>query len=240
MSTRARFLSWIACLFVFCGVLTATPAAAQTTEPYDVSDFSELEMGVRGTAYVSQGNTESLEITGPADVIEDIRVDVSNGRLTIDYVEKNWVSRFFSGDRDNVEVRVSMTVVNDLSVNGAGSMVGETSIESDDLRLGVSGAGEMEFDLAAQTVRTEISGAGDMSLSGSASEHTIQISGAGEVDAANLETAESSIRVSGAGQCTVHATTTLDVSVSGAGSVRYKGQPKISQSVSGAGSVKAL
>ena len=239
MSFRFRSLGWIAGLALLCGLIVP-PTAAQTTETYDVSGFSELEMGVRGTAYVSQGGTESLEITGPEDVLEDIRVDVSNGRLTIDYTEQNWVSRFFSGDRDEVEVRVTMSRINDLSVNGAGTIVGETSIESGDLRLGVSGAGEMDLDLDAQTLRTEISGAGEMTLSGSTAEHTIQISGAGEVDAANLETADSSIRVSGAGQCTVHATNTLDVSVSGAGSVRYKGQPKVSQSVSGAGSVKAL
>lgn len=236
-SRRISLTSLVAALLLFAGVGTA---GAQTTETYDVSGYSEFEMGVRGTAYVSQGDTESLEITGPADVIEDIDVRVEGNRLVLDYGERNWVERFFSGDQDEVEVRVSMTTVEDLSVNGAGTIVGETPIEAGDLRVGVSGAGEVELDVSASSLRSEISGAGEMDLRGSADSHTIQISGAGEVRAADLETADSSIQVSGAGECEVHATNTLDVSVSGAGSVRYRGQPKISQNVSGAGSVEAM
>jgi len=220
--------------------LTPAPAQAQTTETYDVSDFSALDIGIRATVSLSQGDTESLSITGPEDVLADIEASVDNGRLTVEYGPRNWIERFFTGEKDAVDVEVTMSSIESLSVSGGAEVVGATSIEAAELRVGVGGAGEIELDITADRLRSEISGAGEMHLKGSAESHRIEISGAGTVRAADLETSESSIRVSGAGECEVYATSRLDVTVSGAGTVRYRGEPRISQRVSGAASVKAL
>lgn len=220
--------------------LTPAPVQAQTTETYDVSGFTALDIGIRGTVSLSQGDSESLSITGPDDVLSDIDVSVDNGRLTIQYGPRNWIERFFTGEADAVDVDVTMSSIESLSVSGGAEVVGATPIEAGELRVGVSGAGEIELDITADRLRSEISGAGEMHLQGTAESHRIEISGAGTVRAADLETRESSIRVSGAGECEVYATSRLDVAVSGAGTVRYRGEPRISQSVSGAASVKAL
>lgn len=242
MILRSRLARLFSCLLiaVLIGALAPAPAAAQTTETYDVSGFSKLDIGVRGTVSLSQGDTESLTITGPEDVVSDIEVEVINGRLTVDYGPKNWIEQFFSGEEDAVEVEVSMSTVEEVMVSGGSEIIGATPIEADNLRVGVSGAGEIDLQISANRLRSEISGAGEMNLEGSADTHDIDISGAGTVRAADLETSSSSIRVSGAGECEVYATSDLDVDVSGAGTVRYRGEPTISQSVSGAASVKAL
>ena len=110
-SRRLPLSSLIAALLLVVGVSTAS---AQSTETYDVDRFTELEMAVRGTAYVSQGGTQSVEITGSEDVLEDLDVRVRNGRLVVGYANRNWVEEYFTGNDDEVEVRVTMTGVNDL------------------------------------------------------------------------------------------------------------------------------
>jgi len=242
MIPRSRIARLFSCLLIaaLIGALAPAPAAAQTTETYDVSGFSKLDIGVRGTVSLSQGDTESLTITGPEDVVSDIEVEVINDRLTVDYGPKNWIKQFFSGEEDAVEVEVSMSTIEEIMVSGGSEIIGATPIEADDLRVGVSGAGEIDLQISANRLRSEISGAGEMNLEGSADTHEIDISGAGTVRAADLETSSSSVRVSGAGECEVYATSDLDVDVSGAGTVRYRGEPTISQNVSGAASVKAL
>jgi hypothetical protein len=242
MIPRSRLAPLLSCLLIaaLTVALAPAPAGAQTTETYDVSGFSKLEIGIRGTVSLSQGDTESLTITGPEDVVADIEVEVVNGRLTVDYGPKNWIEQFFSGEEDAVEVEVSMSTVEAILVSGGSEIIGATPIEADDLRVGVSGAGEIDLQISASRLRSEISGAGEMNLEGSADAHEIDISGAGTVRAADLKTNSSSVRVSGAGECEVYATADLSVDVSGAGTVRYRGEPTISQSVSGAASVKAL
>ena len=66
----------------------------------------------------------------------------------------------------------------------------------------------------------------------------VRISGAGQYNAANLESKNSEILVSGFGQAFVNVSNSLNVNVSGAATVKYKGDPKtINQNISGGGKV---
>ncbi len=82
------------------------------------------------------------------------------------------------------------------------------------------------------------SGALDATVSGRVDRQTVRISGAGEYRAANLASADASVRVSGAGRVVVNAQRTLEVSLSGAGNVEYLGNPRVIEHVSGVGRVK--
>jgi hypothetical protein len=66
------------------------------------------------------------------------------------------------------------------------------------------------------------------------------MSGLGNYNAGDLESADATVTLTGAGSATVWAEHTLNVKISGAGNVSYYGSPQVSQSISGAGAVNSL
>ena len=68
----------------------------------------------------------------------------------------------------------------------------------------------------------------------------MDISGFGSFHGADLATQTAAITISGAGNATVWAKTSLNVEISGTGSVSYYGAPQVSREVSGLGSVNSL
>ena len=98
-------------------------------------------------------------------------------------------------------------------------------------------------DIKATIVIPEVSfvaitGAADFELSGSRQEVLdIHITGTGNVNAFPLEVVNCTIQISGAGNCEVNVTNSLDVYVSGVGNIFYKGNPTLSSDISGVGHV---
>lgn len=244
----ARRLSLVSLFFLLLS-LSSAPVNAQDTDrrTFEADGFDAVSVSVYGTAHIRQGDTHDVAIDGPPDILDAIVVEVDDQTLKVQYRDRNFLDRLFSGDwfdgydrEEAVDVYVTLPTVRALSLRGTARLIGETPLSSDDLLLSVSGTGSVDAEVDAQSLQTNLSGAGDVSLRGTATSHSITISGAGEIVADDLETETASIQVSGAGECRVHVTRQLDVSVSGAGSVRYKGSPRITQQVSGVGSVKAL
>lgn len=241
-----RFAALVLFLFLAGSML---PASAQDTDrrSYDVDGFHALGMSVYGTAYVSQGDAFSVEIDGPTRILDAIEVSVKGDQLTIEYEQRGFLERLFSGDwfdgydrEEAVDVYVTLPEVSALSISGTARLIGETPLRSDALALRISGAGEVTAEVEVESLTSSMSGSGEMRLTGTAGSHEITISGAGKVAAEELATRRASIQVSGAGECVVHTTDALDVRVSGAGSVRYKGSPRVTRQVSGVGTVRAL
>jgi hypothetical protein len=68
----------------------------------------------------------------------------------------------------------------------------------------------------------------------------IYITGTGDVNTLDLPVNECSIIINGAGNCEVHADSSLEVDISGVGNVFYTGHPALSTDISGVGMVTAL
>ena len=96
----------------------------------------------------------------------------------------------------------------------------------------------MTFDV--KSLEIDISGAGELKLDGRSEVFAIEIRGAGEVDARDMETRRTSVRISGAGDVAVNASEMLEVSITGAGAVGYRGNPRIEKSIKGAGDIIPL
>ena len=97
------------------------------------------------------------------------------------------------------------------------------------------------MDLHAPEVQAEMSGSGDINLSGEAKKFEGSLSGSGSIQAMNLKTEETSIRISGSGDADVFASAKLDVRVTGSGDVRYKGGvQQVTSNITGSGSVKKM
>lgn len=201
-----------------------------------VGSFNSIEVGGSMDVRVSQSATPAVKIHADDNLIQYIDVYTEGNRLVVH--QKPGFNLYPSG---KVSVDVSAPELKEIDVSGAGSIIGETPFTSNsEMKMHVSGSGDVRMDINAPTITAETSGAGKIVLTGQAKDFKAEIDGAGDVDCYNLATENTSIEVSGAGNAHVNASKRLDVHVSGAGDVRYKGNPSINQEISGAGSIKKV
>src|SRR5258706_1122456 len=201
-------------------------AFSQGTGVKQLYPFTSVNITGRGKVSVTQDANHTLR-TEPADKGEKISATVSGNTLSIDAPS-------------DATVYISMKEIEELSVSGWGSIMSESPIKSENLRLTIGGSGKIEIkDADVKKLTADISGLGKITVSGKAETTEINIPGSGKIDAAGLKTATCNATISGVGKCTVDVTDNLNVSISGSGSVNYVNPPKnISKSISGIGKVR--
>jgi len=239
-----------ACGLLLCGMLAdTTPTRAQdrTRQTRSVAAFTEVTFAVPGTLRVRQGTPRSVELDGPEQALDRIETVVEDGRLEVRTPEErvlsgliDWLLGGTEPDTAPVDVYVTMPTVEALTVAGAGTLVAETPIESDDLNLVLAGAGNVDAELSATRLDLTVAGAGDALLRGRADAATVECAGAGTVRAPDLRVATADVQAAGAGDIMLHVTDRLTADLAGATSVRYRGQPTVEREIDGGGSVQPL
>ena len=219
---------------ILCFALISTESFAQK-QKRQVDGFDEISLGISGDLYLRQGSQTNLELEGDSDELDDIITEVKGNALVIKY--KNNVRWGFR--RDRVTIYLTMPEISVVSLGGSGKIIGENTIESDNLSLSVSGSGRIELEIEADELEQKISGSGSISVSGNADRADISISGSGNLDALDLEVDACVVKISGSGRCKIYVGDSLEANISGSGSVYYKGDPdKIRSNVSGSGKVR--
>jgi hypothetical protein len=246
MKTRTLIIPFIlvSLLLVSCGLLTnfgvrvVTPSNNIISENRDVAGFSTIDFSTFGKVNVMQGDTETLNISGPDNLVAEIITTVSNGTLVIKTKDNITVSSL-----DSIHMLTFTLVVKDLTsvnISGAGDIQIET-LSTPSMDLSMSGAGRVQMNqLTTDNLKVDLSGLGGLDISGSASQATIDISGAGNVNAPDLQIKTATVNISGLGGATVWVTEQLSGEISGAGGVSYYGSPQTSTTTSGLGQFKSL
>jgi len=232
-------MSVISCNFLTnMDINVITPSDVNISENRAVSGFDAIEFSAYGKMNIIQGDVESLNISGPDNIVPEIRTTVRNGTLVID-------------TRDNLTVRptsqenpLTFTLVvkelTSLDVSGLGEVQIEP-LSTPRILYNMSGAGSIvQNQITTEEINIDLSGLGGIEISGQAIQGSIEISGAGSVDAADLQLNTATVNMSGLGGATLWVTDQLTGDISGAGSVSYYGDPQTSTTSSGLGNFKSL
>ena len=223
-------------LALVTGILFAvsvTTGFGQVKQERDVPDFHEVALSISGDLYITQGNTQKVEIESSERNLELIETEVNNGVLHIKC--EKWTSSI----KGPVTIWVTAPQYSGLYLSGSGKIIAEGSIETDEMELKISGSGTIDLsDLKGAEIEAAISGSGDIILNGTAEELGLSISGSGNLLAESLKVGEGSIRISGSGGCKINATDELEIKISGSGDVTYYGNPVINASTSGSGKIR--
>jgi hypothetical protein len=210
-----------------------------TTQQREVSPFNRVDFRGIGRLILSQGAKQSVAVTASETVISHVRTEVRDGVLV---VSLRWwpgmLLRF--AEMKTLEVQVAAEELAGLKVSGAGIVESREGLRVKEMEITLSGAGEIRLELEGRRIGTYLTGAGRIVLWGQAEEQVIHLTGAGSVQAERLISRNAQIQSSGAGECRVHATKSLDVRLRGAGAVRYLGNPQIQSRVTGAGTLTSM
>ncbi|MFT7775974.1 head GIN domain-containing protein [Roseateles sp.] len=223
----------------------AHPAQAARTAPvalpagpgkvYAPGAFDRLELGGAARVVLVQGDRDQAFIAGDDEAQKGVEVELADRQLVIRPTGgwKIWRN-------GKLFVQVEMRDLRQLSVSGASDVQAPGPVRADQLKLSISGAGNVRLDqLDARQLVFTISGAGDAQLGGHVGEMALQISGKGKVIADRLQAQRARVNVSGLGNVVLWVTDELSAHISGVGSVDYFGNPAVQRSVSGMGSINA-
>jgi len=190
------------------------------SESRNVNGFDHLSFEGFGKMFISQGDEEALRIEAEDNILPLITTEVRNGTLFVAVKDLPVGSPIWGRNiqpTKPVNFYLITTGLNQLDLSGAG-IIEASDLDSDQLVVNISGAGEII-------------------LSGQVTSQDVILSGAGAYNAQRLESESVDLSISGAGGAMVWAKDHLDVTISGIGSVSYFGNPEIRQNISGLGSL---
>lgn len=223
-------------------LLITAPLFASKIDLLPVNE--ERNVGEYDAIYVSgwfdvtlvDGEEGVISLEGKANILKNIKTEVKNGKLLIEW-DKDVNSNLFKG-MSKVAITIPVEEINAVKLAGSGSIVGETTLQSDSFGTTLSGSGTLDLRVETNSLSSTISGSGKTVLSGTAHEFEVQISGSGDVRAFELKAEDVRASISGSAKIKVNANTSITARISGSGDVRYIGDAtKIDSKVSGSGSV---
>lgn len=222
-----------------CVVVSLSEKAGPiTTQYYDYTDFTGIDVGHAFEVTVTQSDNYSISITAGENAFEHLDIHKDGSTLVIGV--DTWAINWFVSPK----LTVTMPVLTGLELSGASKCTACGFRSSSDMSVHLSGASELDLDMETGDFFTELSGASKLtgrliaassdielsgasyvSLTGSGGDIRIDGSGASHVDLLDFPVANAYIDFSGASRATLNVNGVLNVSLSGASSLEYTGSP---------------
>jgi len=198
-------------------VMAVLPLAAcgddgpRTSQSRDVPAFTKLANDSSVDVRVHVGAPQRLEVRAGENVIDDVRTDVRDGTLRLDFDHSGWGS-------SDVQVEVWTPALEAISSDGSGDIDAE-GVQAPAFALDTDGSGDVRVSGTTRTLRLTVDGSGNAKLAG-------------------LTAAQADVRAGGSGDTDVRADDRLTIEADGSGDVRYHGEPQLTQRHDGSGNVE--
>lgn len=253
-------------ILAFAFVLLAIASQAQTKMGviYDenvqvrkLPSFTSIRVSNAIELYISQSSKTDVAVSAKSDDYRNrIITEVVGGTLII-RMEDNY--KWWKWNEDyKAKAYVSVKELYALTGSGATNIKIINGLNTQKLKVILSGASDLKGDIKAGTLITELSGASsfkaklqanafslkgsgasDCEISGSGDDLIVDVSGATSVKMYDYIVKGASVEASGASDVNIHVTEMLKAQASGASSVDYKGNPRVSEKkTSGASDVR--
>ena len=202
------------------------------TEERTPVNASGIRVSTGIDVYLRQGDKPELTVEADENLHRHIIAREKNGILEI-YTDVNMRRA------KTKTVYVTLKEINTVATSSAGNITGISAIESDNIRIAASSAGDITLEIYAREVNAVISSSGDVTLNGEADILSAVLSSAGNLNAYNLRVKEAEVTASSAGDAGIYVTEKLSARASSAGDINYKGDPRyIDARASSAGSIR--
>jgi len=199
------------------------------TANYTLPAFDGVTNAIGADITLREDNTQTIEITAAENILDEIRLSVINGHLTID--------NYDCISSANIDIFISIPEVVSVHNIGSGDIFGDNRWDTNELDLRITGSGKIDAEFDANQLNADITGSGRMDLFGDVNLSVVTISGSGDINAFGMDADQQDIVISGSGNCEVVAIDQMDVVISGSGNVFYRGNPQISATITGAGNI---
>lgn len=202
------------------------------TEKRMLSAFKTLVLSGTGEIIYRASKTYSVTITADEALMNHIQSDVSGEKLTLS-LEKGT----YTNMKTQIHYIVEAPELGGLQIRGAGSFKAEDTLKNRNFIVDISGSGVVDTELNTDEIRITVSGNGNIQLSGSATSLDYTNSGMGTLDTLGLQLQRADVEINGTGNARLSVSDYLKVRIAGAGKVEYRGNPRLDYSASGSGNL---
>lgn len=232
MSTCKKIvLLSIALLFsASCRIFCTEGSGPVQTEKRELDGFKKIVLDLSADVKVIKADATSVVIEAQGNLMNKIKTNLRGNKLIIS-------SEGCITSDENICVRVYLSELEALEINGSGNINVPDTFIVDKIKLEINGSGDITGKFVAAKIDAEIKGSGNLTLTGSADRQDVEIFGSGNIKSQALICNEANIDVKGSGDVFVYAIKNLDVDVAGSGTVHYKGKPTVNSHIAGSGKV---
>lgn len=196
-------------------------------------DFDEIKVVQSISAEVVKSDTEKVIISAPSDIMEDILVDNTNGRLLIHFkpglqLSANKVSaKIFAKDFSKLEATSSARIEvkdqftqdkTEVEVSSSADIIG--NLEANDLDIDVSSSGSFRGKIWAVNLNAEASSSAKINIEGKATNAKIDVASSGAVNGENVVAKNAEIQASSSGRAHLGVIEKLSAKTSSSGNVK--------------------
>ena len=216
-------------------------------------NFDEIKVTQSIDAEVIKSGEEKVVISAPSDIIDDVLVENSGGKLYIHFKpginisSRNVRAKIYAKDFSKIEATSSASINvkdkftqerNAVEVSSSASISG--NLEANEMSIDVSSSGSFSGEIWAVNLKSEVTSSGEITVSGKTKNAEIEASSSGTFNAQHVVAEKAEIEASSSGSVSLSVSSQLNASASSAGDINVtrKGNLNvISQKESSGGSV---
>ncbi|MFY0626607.1 MAG: DUF2807 domain-containing protein [Reichenbachiella sp.] len=217
-----------------------------TSEIRQLDSFSELTVSNSIELIMEKGNENVAKIETEGVDVSDVLLDVSGLELKIKMASS--INSFWDFGFNNDKVKIRLTYVEDINsieAQNSTSVIGLTSLNTDQFELKVRNSAKTELEINANNVtinvsnsakanlivsskvsHTKISNSGKLNIKGNTKRQTARISNSGRLNAFAFKSDTAQVKVSNSGLANISVSNTLDGYASNSGEIAYQGSPE--------------
>lgn len=172
-------------------------------EKRQTGPFERVRLIGSPTVYYAQGNTTSVRVEAPEDLLEYVVTEVKDSSLNIRLNDqaKSIIKNFRFIQGDDIKVYVSSPDLIEVSLTGSGDFKSDQHVDTDNLRVELKGSGDIYFaDIICDNISTLLVGSGDINIDKVvAASSSIELVGSGDLKIAHEGVARTDILLKGSG-----------------------------------------
>jgi hypothetical protein len=224
-------------LIIFFSLTGHFKTFAQERVNQHLSGFTSIQVSSGVDIYLTQGNSESVEIEAKEEVFRHLVAEVDKDKTLIIKLDPTMKRKGLQ--TKPVKAYVSFRDLNAIQLSGGSDLYGKGKMEFNHLNLSASGGSDARMSLQANELKARCSGGADLYLDGYVAYFEGRASGGADIKAKDLESDIAEISVSGGSDAQVKVKRELTASASGGSDITYYGHPeKVNSSKSGGSDIR--
>jgi len=201
-----------------------------------LASFDKLMFRGPGELKITQCDQESLSITAPDYVLDNIVSVVAGGELNLGYRDNRVINLCVY--REEIIYDLRLKDLKQLTLIGNGK-IDIPDLDNDQFKIILKGSGEIHMGhLTADDLKIDSSGSGSIHIGGDVEMQTITLTGSGSFMGENLVSDFAYVAIMGSGLVKLSVSEHLSVKITGSGHVSYTGFPEVEKLISGSGTLK--
>lgn len=193
-------------------------------------EFTTISAAEGLDVYVTQANETSIYIEADDNIIDFIKTDIKDGKLSI-HTSKN------IGNATK-KIYVTLPIITKLKSSSGANVIVKNTIETNKIALNASSGSNIKLEITANEIKAKSSSGANIRISGSTNNLFTNASSGSNIKAKKLITKTCNAAASSGSGISLNVSEDLKANASSGGAISYTGNANVEKNNSVSGSIK--